>query len=32
VIWIIYKQKKYQQRTAALDELAVLSQELDMGY
>jgi excisionase family DNA binding protein len=29
---VIYKQQKYQQRTAALDELAALSQELNMGY
>jgi excisionase family DNA binding protein len=29
---VIYKQQKYQQRASALDELAALSQELDMGY
>jgi excisionase family DNA binding protein len=29
---VIYKQQKYQKRTAALDELSTLSQELNMGY
>ncbi|WP_310485707.1 helix-turn-helix domain-containing protein [Chamaesiphon sp. VAR_48_metabat_403] len=29
---VVYKQQKYRLRAAALDELAALSQELDMGY
>jgi excisionase family DNA binding protein len=29
---VIYKQQKYRLRATALDELAALSQELDMGY
>lgn len=29
---VAYKQQKYQQRSAALDELAAISQELNMGY
>lgn len=29
---VAYKQQKYQQRAAALDELAAISQELNMGY